>query len=75
LGGERVVGDENKSQVGFVAELDIKVTRADGSVEVYEDVGGKSLVEEQKHALLKLPSFREWLEKKAAAIENEKDGD
>lgn len=61
---------ENQSQAGFEAALDIKVTRADGSVEVYEDVGRKSLVEEQKRALLSLPSFREWLEKKVAELED-----
>jgi hypothetical protein len=54
----------NAGQTGFEAQLDMQVTRADGSVEVYEDVGRESLVEEQKRRLIALPSFRKWLTEK-----------
>lgn len=57
-------------QTGFEAQLDIKVTRADGSVEDYEDVGRQSLTEEQGRSILFFPSFKAWAEKKLAEIEN-----
>lgn len=65
----------NIGETGFEAHLDIQVTRADGSVEVYEEVGRESLVEEQKRRLIALPSFRKWLTEKVDQMDEEGERD